>query len=918
MPERPLIIGLGTGRCGTHSLVDVLNAQDGVQVVHEDKPILHWNPAKESSDVIGRFQARIDRTPDKITGEVALFLLKHTPALLDAFPQARAVVLHRPREEVIASFTRWVRGSNRYRRHTNHWQRGVRRKRVLWDRAFPRFDAPTMQEAISLYWDWYARGVGDLTQRYPDRVRQWTMREALNDPDTQRDMLQWLGVANPCPHHAWSAWTVKPKPMSKPAANGYTYCIKTFGRPDALRRCLYSIHDRDPGHPVIVVDDSREPYAADVAAELPKLDVNIITPGYDVGLSRGRNLAIDAVQTEFVCQLDDDMYLVEDTDVPGMIAALTDGKWDIVTGRMLEKGRVEGWEATFCRTDTVLYARPCPPKQRVQPVDMGMNFLVARTATLQRSRYCDEIKIGREHLDFFLAVHRDGGRVACYAPSLVGHRHGKNDRTYRKMRRHRRKAYDRLVMQRHGLSHVVMPAGEVLTYMKNFPRLGPQAKWIDAPAKRQPQASPDRPPVETRDVTVSDGPELAVLYCCHTLDASAQANLQTLRWYNPGVPVHVIENDRPTRQDGWRNADQVLCQWYLAHHPNAQRFALIESDMLCTVPLREHFADTWDADISAANVFLSDQDDHWPWWSEVGRLPANMRPHATGAVPLAGMLFSHRALDAIAPVICRPEMNDIFAELRVGTVAAAQGLKIVETGPHAKRTVRSNKLRPYRRRRPGLYHKVKGRTPPRILIGALSGSSPRLAHRREACRRTWFTGVGGREGVDCLFLMGDPGLSKPDLRGDELWLPCPDDYASLPQKTHLFCLWALASAEFEYLFKCDDDTYVCLDRLLQVPSGLDYCGWKLGKRNYASGGAGYLLSRRAAEVVARDVVEKTGPEDRLVGQHLHRAGIALVYDPRFRPWRKPSHTPRPDNDLITGHYCGHIRMRRVHRQFGRQ
>jgi len=698
MEAKPLIIGLGTGRCGTHSLVDVLNAQGSVQVVHEDKPILHWNPKREPSGVIGRFQARIDRAPGKITGEVALFLLRHTPALLDAFPQARAVVLQRPREEVIASFTRWVRGSNRYRRHTNHWQRGVRRKRTLWDRAFPRFDAPTMQEAIGLYWNWYARRVTDLMSRYPDRVRQWTMREALNDPDTQRDMLQWLGIENPRPHHAWSAWTVKPerKPAPKPADHDYTYCIKTFGRPDALRRCLYSIHDRDPAHPVIVVDDSREPYAAEVAAELPKLDVKVITPGYDVGLSRGRNIAIDAVETEFVCQLDDDMYLVEETDLPGMIAALSSGKWDIVTGRLLEKGRVEGWEATFCRTDTVLYARPCPPQQRIQPVDMGMNFLVARPASLKRFRYCDKIKIGREHLDFFLTVHRGGGRVACYAPSLIGHRHDKANRVYRRMRRDRRKAYDRLVMQRHGLSHVIMPTGEVLTCLENFQRLGPQAKWADKCGNK------------------------------------------------------------------------------------------------------------------------SEQD----------------------------------------------------------------------------------------------------RKPPRILIGALSGAAKTA--RRNACRATWLADIDVRDDVQCVFLRGDPGLSKPKLRGDELWLPCPDDYASLPQKTRGFCQWALANAEFEYLFKCDDDTYVCLDRLLQVPPGLDYCGWKLGKRNYASGGAGYLLSRRAAGIVARDVVEKSGPEDRLVGQHLHRAGIALVHDSRFRPWRKLSHTPRPDNDLITGHYCGHIRMRRVHRQFARR
>jgi len=695
MAEPPLIIGLGTGRCGTHSLVDVLNAQDGAAVVHEDKPILHWDPAQENSDVIARFQTRIDRAPGKITGEVALFLLGHAPALLEAFPQARAVVLQRPRDEVIASFTRWVRGSARHRRHMNHWQRGARRKRALWDRAFPQFDALTMQEAIGLYWDWYDRHVTDLMKAYPDRVRQWTMRQALNDPDRQREMLQWLGIENPRWHHAWSAWTKKPSP--KPAGHDYTYCIKTFARPEALRRCLQSIRDRNPAHSVVVVDDSKEPYAAAVAAETPELDVRVITPGYDVGISRGRNLAIDATGTEFVCQFDDDMYLVDDTDVPGMVSALTDGSYDIVTGRTLEPdGRVHGWEARFRQKDTVLYARPYPPQERIQPVDMGMNFLVARTNTLQKFRYCNEIKIGREHLDFFLTVHRGGGRVACYAPSLIGHRHDKANRVYRRMRRDRRKAYDRLVMKRHGLSHVIMPTGEVLTCLENFQRLGPQAKWTDGPGN------------------------------------------------------------------------------------------------------------------------LSERD----------------------------------------------------------------------------------------------------RKPPRILIGALSGAAKTA--RRDACRATWLAGIDARDDVQCVFLRGDPGLSKPELRGDELWLPCPDDYASLPQKTRGFCRWALANAQFEYLFKCDDDTYVCLDRLLQVPSGLDYCGWKLGRRSYASGGAGYLLSRRAAEVVARDVVEQTGPEDRLVGQHLHRTGIALVHDPRFRPWRKLSHTPRPDNDLITGHYCGHIRMRRVHRQFARR
>lgn len=212
---------------------------------------------------------------------------------------------------------------------------------------------------------------------------------------------------------------------------------------------------------------------------------------------------------------------------------------------------------------------------------------------------------------------------------------------------------------------------------------------------------------------------------------------------------------------------------------------------------------------------------------------------------------------------------------------------------------------------------MDGKRKVRILIGALSGNRPKLAARRKSCRRTWFTGIGGKPGVDCLFLLGAPRLREPDLRGDELWLPCPDDYDSLPQKTRGFCRWALANVDFEYLFKCDDDTYVCLDRLMRMPAGLDYCGWNVQGRGFASGGGGYLLSRRAAQIVADRLTERRGPEDLLVGQHLRRAGIALVHDSRFYPFSRLSRAPQPTNAQITGHHHGSRRILRVHRVMAR-
>jgi hypothetical protein len=109
---------------------------------------------------------------------------------------------------------------------------------------------------------------------------------------------------------------------------------------------------------------------------------------------------------------------------------------------------------------------------------------------------------------------------------------------------------------------------------------------------------------------------------------------------------------------------------------------------------------------------------------------------------------------------------------------------------------------------------------------------------------------------------------------------------------------------WDYLFKCDDDTYISLPRLMAVdPAGRDYIGaeWRPGV-GYASGGAGYILSRRAVSIVAERLESyPTGAEDLLVGQVLRAAGIEFSVDPRFVPFGSPDRRPCADNDLITLH-----------------
>lgn len=208
----------------------------------------------------------------------------------------------------------------------------------------------------------------------------------------------------------------------------------------------------------------------------------------------------------------------------------------------------------------------------------------------------------------------------------------------------------------------------------------------------------------------------------------------------------------------------------------------------------------------------------------------------------------------------------------------------------------------------GLHHT------PKVIVGALSCLDPVYMDRRRRCQQAWVPQLE-QAGFEVFFLMGvGDRVSYPTIVnekkhgriGTELHLPCPDDYQSLPQKTYWFCKWAIENRSFDYLFKCDDDTYIEPDRFLQVDiRRVDYLGHVWYPRAYASGGAGYFLSHRAASIVADGLTQVEGAEDLLVGELLHKNGIAPVHDNRFVPLGSEENRPLPDNDLITTHACEH-------------
>ena len=161
-----------------------------------------------------------------------------------------------------------------------------------------------------------------------------------------------------------------------------------------------------------------------------------------------------------------------------------------------------------------------------------------------------------------------------------------------------------------------------------------------------------------------------------------------------------------------------------------------------------------------------------------------------------------------------------------------------------------------------------------------------------ACRDTWVADLD-KLNVDHKFFYGRGGNREP--LADEVFLDVPDDYVNLPYKLRAIFRWALAQG-YEYIFVCDDDTYVWSDRLLA--SGFeyhDYVGydwaWNLSDKdndnNFASG-LGYWVSAKAAKIVATTPEQIANhlfqcADDVWVGHVLREAGIRVEHDARYHP-----------------------------------
>lgn len=186
-----------------------------------------------------------------------------------------------------------------------------------------------------------------------------------------------------------------------------------------------------------------------------------------------------------------------------------------------------------------------------------------------------------------------------------------------------------------------------------------------------------------------------------------------------------------------------------------------------------------------------------------------------------------------------------------------------------------------------------------IVVGICSCHG--TGDKRKAVRSTWLAHPA--EGIECMFFVGGNRVPEGEEK-DTVGLDAPDGYNELPGKVKSFFRYALENYEFDWLFKCDDDTYLELSRLASlIDDDYDLIGDAMvSLRNSPSGGAGYLLKRSMVEklVNAPGFVE-CGAEDVIVGELVGQLGGRLKSTKRL--YMSNVYYPERNNDMVTAHWC---------------
>jgi hypothetical protein len=185
--RRQIVVGLGTGRCGTQSLSALLSMQPESNVLHERHRFrVRWHGAESEIDDLLRWCR--EASDLRLVGDVGFYYLPSVEYILSQQPDVKFPCMQRDREDTVTSYMRKTRRRNHWVRH-----RGIVYRHNDWDDCYPKYDGLSKAEAIGRYWDEYYERATQFEQTYPTNFRVFPT-DALNSETGQHEILSFLGI----------------------------------------------------------------------------------------------------------------------------------------------------------------------------------------------------------------------------------------------------------------------------------------------------------------------------------------------------------------------------------------------------------------------------------------------------------------------------------------------------------------------------------------------------------------------------------------------------------------------------------------------------------------------------------------------------------------------------------------------------
>ena len=181
--NKQLIIGLGTGRCGTVSLCNLLKLQN-VAATHEHK-LLSW--VFDKNDINKLLSSIINRNRNMVS-DIAFYYLPYVSHILFKYPDTKFICLKRDMQQTVNSYM--TKTGDR-----NHWSLSHNGKvDHKWDKTYPKYHIHHKRTAIKQYWTEYYNTAKLYSETYKNNFKIFNMVDILNNEQHQLNMFEFIGI----------------------------------------------------------------------------------------------------------------------------------------------------------------------------------------------------------------------------------------------------------------------------------------------------------------------------------------------------------------------------------------------------------------------------------------------------------------------------------------------------------------------------------------------------------------------------------------------------------------------------------------------------------------------------------------------------------------------------------------------------